>query len=193
MENQSFSTFIKWHFNLINDKFYSKSSNATRFNISKNERLIAIVVAYIIFVASWSLLFVPIKGNYVFFIMANIIFVALLFMSRFSLLYYLFIFNKYSKINRSLNDRVIVDECILYKTSNRIRQAISVKYKIIEVKGNISCLKFILKNRSSHKHNDFIVLKITSNKIRLNGEVISKKRLSDVIELEDLLKNNKCD
>ena len=190
MDNHTFLKFIKWHFNLISDRFYGRSSNATRFSISKNERLIAIVVAYIIFTASWSLLFVPINGNYVLFIIAIIIFVILLLITRFSLLYYVFVFNKYKKIDRSLNDRVIVEECIQYKTSNRIRQAISRQYKIIEVRGSIFFLKFILKNRSSNKHNDFIVLKITPSKILLNSEVICTKRLIDVNEFEGLLKSN---
>jgi len=47
-----------------------------------------------------------------------------------------------------------------------------------------------LKNRSGNKQNNFIVLKITSNKITINGKVISKKRLNDVNVFEELIKGN---
>ena len=49
MDNQSFPVFLKWYFNIVSDKFYGRASNVTRFNISKKERLIAIVVGSIIY------------------------------------------------------------------------------------------------------------------------------------------------
>jgi len=190
MDNQSFLAFVKWYFDLVSDKFYGRASNATRFNISKKERLIAIVVGYCIFIGSGMLLFVQIDGNYILFIMAILISVILLFMGRFSLLYYILIYNKCKKFNRSLNDRVIIEESIQYKTSNRIRQAISRHYKIIDLKGSLVSLRFILKNKSGNELNNIIVLKITSNKIILNNKVISEKRLNDVNEFEELIKGN---
>lgn len=190
MENKTFFNFIKWYFKFISDKFYEIPSNTSLPYITKKERLGLVIAAYLIFISSWFILFLEINGKYFLFSIPIIIFIVLLCLTRFSFTYYFILYKKSKKINRSINDKVIIEECMLYKVSKKIRNVINQYYKIIDVRGTIFSLKYYLfdrtKNNNSNSRKKYIILKIKSNKIYLNGKKISNKRLINTSELNNL-------
>ena len=190
MENKTFFNFMKWYFKFISDKFYVIPVNTSLHYITKKERLGLVVAAYLIFVASWSVLLLQTTGKIWLFLSIMIIPFVLLRLTRFSFTYYFILYKKSKKINRSINDKVIIEECMLYKTSKKIRNVINQYYKIIDVTGTIFSLKYYLfdrtKNNNSNSRKKYIILKIKSNKIYLNGKKISNKRLINTSELNNL-------
>lgn len=190
MENKTFFNFVKWYFKFIGDKFYVIPVNTSLHYITKKERLGLVVAAYLLFIASLSVLFLQMTGKVWLFLFIMIIPIVLLCLTRFSFTYYLILYKKSKKINRSINDKVIIEECMLYKVSKKIRNVINQYYKIIDVKGTIFSLKYYLfdrtKNNNSNSRKKYIILKITSNKIYLNGKKISNKRLINTSELNNL-------
>lgn len=190
MENKTFFNFMKWYFKFISDKFYVIPVNTSLHYITKKERLVLVVAAYLIFVASWSILLLQITGKVWLFFSIMIIPFVLLCLTRFSFTYYFILYKKSKKINRSINDKVIIEECMLYKASKKIRNVIHQYYKIIDVRGTIFSLKYYLfdrtKNNNSNSRKKYIILKIKSNKIYLNGKKISNKRLINTLELNNL-------
>lgn len=191
MENKTFFNFMKWYFKFISDKFYVIPVNTSLHYITKKERLGLVVAAYLIFVASWSVLLLQTTGKIWLFLSIMIIPFVLLCLTRFSFTYYFILYKKSKKINRSINDKVIIEECMLYKASKKIRNVINQYYKIIDVTGTIFSLKYYLfdrtKNNNSNSRKKYIILKIKSNKIYLNGKKISNKRLINTSELNNLL------
>lgn len=191
MENKNFFNFMKWYFKFISDKFYVIPVNTSLHYITKKERLGLVVAAYLIFVASWSVLLLQTTGKIWLFLSIMIIPFVLLCLTRFSFTYYFILYKKSKKINRSINDKVIIEECMLYKASKKIRNVINQYYKIIDVTGTIFSLKYYLfdrtKNNNSNSRKKYIILKIKSNKIYLNGKKISNKRLINTSELNNLL------
>lgn len=190
MENKTFFNFMKWYFKFISDKFYVIPVNTSLHYITKKERLGLVVAAYLIFVASWSVLLLQTTGKIWLFLSIMIIPFVLLRLTRFSFTYYFILYKKSKKINRSINDKVIIEECMLYKVSKKIRNVINQYYKIIDVTGTIFSLKYYLfdrtKNNNSNSRKKYIILKIKSNKIYLNGKKISNKRLINTSELNNL-------
>ncbi len=190
MENKTFFNFMKWYFKFISDKFYVIPVNTSLHYITKKERLGLVVAAYLIFVASWSVLLLQTTGKIWLFLSIMIIPFVLLRLTRFSFTYYFILYKKSKKINRSINDKVIIEECMLYKASKKIRNVINQYYKIIDVTGTIFSLKYYLfdrtKNNNSNSRKKYIILKIKSNKIYLNGKKISNKRLINTSELNNL-------
>lgn len=192
MNEQRFFKFVKWYFNFTSEKFYGRPSNATMFYISKKERLVAIFMAYLLFFVSWSILFLKINGIFFIFLADIIVFITLLCLTRFSISYYILLFYKIHKKNRSINDRAIVEECIFYNFSKQIRNAILKYYKIADVRGNIFYLKYFLTVKNGNRNiKKYITLKITSNKIYLNNDKISTVRLNDICDFEELIKVKK--
>ena len=193
MVNKTFFNFIVWYFKYTNDNLYKKPKSG-RY-ITKKERLGLVISAYLLFFSSWLVLFLEIKGNYLLFCIPNIIYIVLLFLTRFSLIYYMILYLKSKKINRSLNDKVIIEECILYKCSEDFRNVINQYFKIVNVRGTIFTMKYYLfyksKNVNSKSYKKYSILKLKSNKIYLNGEKISNKRLINISEFDDLLSNLK--
>ena len=191
MENKTFFNFMKWYFKFISDKFYVIPVNTSLHYITKKERLGLVVAAYLIFVASWSVLLLQTTGKIWLFLSIMIIPFVLLRLTRFSFTYYFILYKKSKKINRSINDKAIIEECMLYKASKKIRNVINQYYKIIDVTGTIFSLKYYLfdrtKNNNSNSRKKYIILKIKSNKIYLNGKKISNKRLINTSELNNLL------
>lgn len=190
MENKNFFNFMKWYFKFISDKFYVIPVNTSLHYITKKERLGLVVAAYLIFVASWSVLLLQTTGKIWLFLSIMIIPFVLLCLTRFSFTYYFILYKKSKKINRSINDKVIIEECMLYTVSKKIRNVINQYYKIIDVTGTIFSLKYYLfdrtKNNNSNSRKKYIILKIKSNKIYLNGKKISNKRLINTSELNNL-------
>ena len=79
---------------------------------------------------------------------------------------------------------------MLYKVSEKVRNVINHYYKIIDVRGTIFSLKYYLfdrtKKNNSNSRKKYIILKIKSNKIYLNGKKISNKRLINTSELNNV-------
>lgn len=190
MENKTFFNFIKWYFKFISDKFYETPSNTSLHYITKKERLGLVITAYLIFISSWFILFLEINAKYFLFSILIIIFIVLLCLTRFSFTYYFILYKKSKNINRSINDKVIIEECMLYKVSEKIRNVINQYYKIIDVRGTIFSLKYYLfdrtKKNNSNSRKKYDIIKIKSNKIYLNGKKISNKRLINTSELNNL-------
>lgn len=188
MENKTFFNFVKWYFKFTSDKFY-EIPNSGRY-ITKKERLGLVIAAYLIFISSWFIFFLEINGKYFLISIPIIIFSILLCLTRFSFTYYFILYKKFKNINRSINDKVIIEECMLYKVSKKIRNVINQYYKIIDVRGTIFSLKYYLfdrtKKNDSNSRKKYIILKIKSNKIYLNGKKISNKRLINTSELNNL-------
>ena len=186
MNNQNFFTFIKWYFNMTTKKRFPEKS--MRFSVSQKERLPEVIFAYLLFIASWGLLFWSSPLNIFYLICANFIVLLCLILTRFGFIYYAILYKRSKHINRSLNDKIILEEHLLLKLSKEVRYMLTKYYKVFDSKGNIFYIKYYLANRKKG-HKD-IVLKITSNKVCLNKTVISNQRLNHIDELEELIKNN---
>ena len=191
MKDYTFFEFVKWHFKLSTDMFFVEPDERKRGTIGKNERLPLIIIAYLVFVCSCSLLFLQINGIVWLFALIMIIPVTSSFVTRFSILYYILLYAKYKTLSRSINDKAIVSEFVLYKTEKSVWSTISKYHKIAYTTGNIFCLKYVLRDRSDKKSSKkFYILKITPRKIILNHKVISTKKILEITELDELLKNN---
>lgn len=191
MKDYTFFEFVKWHFKLSTDMFFVESYESTRGTISKRERLPLIIIAYLVFVSSWSLLFLQINGIVWLFALIMIIPPLFLCVTRFSILNYIILYSKYKTLSHSINDKAIVSEFVFYKTEKSVWSTISKYHKIVYTTGNIFCLKYVLLDRSDNKSSKkFYILKITPRKIILNHNVISTKKILDIPELDELLKNN---
>lgn len=180
---KKFLNFIKWYFKYTNDKFYYDSNVSSNFYIKRKERLPVVFISYLILIISLVLLFVPIHGFHWFSIFGIIISLGFLYLCRFSIIYYLTIYKKYIKKDKTLNNRTIVEEFIMYDLSKDVRRLISDYYRIIDVKGNIFSLKYKLIKRKD-KNKKIITLKITSKKICLGKIKIAKT----ILNIEDLRK-----
>ena len=152
MRNYTFLEFIKWYFNFTTDKFFVQPSECRRGNISKRERLPLIIIAYLVLVGSWGILFLPMSGKMWLFALVVIVPILFLYVNQFSLLYYLLLYGKYKTLNRSLNDKAIVYEFIFHKSEKSVRSTISKHYKVVYTTGNIFCLKYRLVDISRGKN-----------------------------------------
>ena len=160
---KKFINFIKWYFKYTNDKFYYDSNVSSNFHIKRKERLPVVFISYLILIISLVLLFVLIHGFHWFSIFGIIISLGFLYLSRFSIIYYFILYKKYIIKDKSLNDRIIVEEFIMNDLCKDVRRIISDYYRIIDVKGNIFSLKYKLIKRKD-KNKKIITLKISSKK-----------------------------
>ena len=82
---------------------------------------------------------------------------------------------------------------MIYKTYQKFRNVINQYYKIIRVKGTMFSLKYVLVLRETINYNKTnnkkTILKITSNKIFLNRKKISNKKITTLLELNNLLQS----
>lgn len=186
---KNFLSFTKWYFNYINDKFYYDTNVSSTFHVKRKERSTVVVISYLILISSLIILFVPIYGIHWFSIFGIIISIGFLCLCRFSIIYYFILYKKYINKDKTLNDRIIVEEFIMYDLCKDVRRLISDYYRIVDVAGNIFCLKFKLRERKN-KSAKIITLKIMPRKIYF-GKIKIAERISDISILEKILENLK--
>lgn len=187
MQNQNYFSFVKWYFNLTTKNHFPKKP--ARRSVSQKERLPMVIFAYLSFVSSPVIFFLPFKDSFL--LSATIIFISLICLSlcKFSFLYYAILYKKSKTINRSLNDKIIIQECMLYKLSQDVRYMLMKYYKIWNTKGNIFYVKYYLISRKKEEKNKNFILKIKPKKITINKTVISNKSLANLDEFKELIKN----
>lgn len=118
-------------------------------------------------------MFIHINGIYWFSIFGFIISIGFLFLCRFSIINYLYIYFKFVRKNNSFNRKIIFEECILHKMNKKLRRLISNYYKIVNSKGNALVFKIYLQERNKETNNKKEkILKIKSNKIIFDGKII---------------------
>lgn len=190
MSKENFWTFLKWYFKYTTKEFFDNSNSNTPSYVCNKERLPFIIISYFIFIASFVILFIHINGIYWFSIFGFIISIGFLFLCRFSIIYYLFIFFKFVRKNNSFNKKIIFEECILHKLNKKLRRSISNYYKIVDSKGNALVFKIYLQERNKEKNNKKDkILKIKSNKIifdgkKIFGEVFDENQLLNFLDKE---------
>ena len=173
MSKNNFWAFLKWYFKYTNKEFFDNSNSNTPSYVGNKERLPFIIISYFIFISSFVILFIHINGIYWFSIFGFIISIGFLFLCRFSIIYYLFIFFKFVRKNNSFNKKIIFEECILHKLNKKLRRSISNYYKIVDSKGNALVFKIYLQERNKETNNKKEkILKIKSNKIIFDGKII---------------------
>ena len=187
MQNQNYFSFVKWYFNFTTKRDFPKKS--MRYAVSQKERLPAVIFAYLLFVASLVILFLPFKGSLL--LSASIIFIALieLFLCEFGFLRYAILYKKSKNTNRSLNDKIIIQEGLLHKLLKDVRYSLMKYYKIWNTKGSIFSVKYYLISRKKEDKNKDFILKIKPKKITINKTVISNKSLANLDEFKELIKN----
>lgn len=194
MCKNNFWAFLKWYFKYTTKEFFDNSNSNTPSYVGNKERLPFIIISYLIFITSFVILFIHIKGIYWFSIFGFIISIGFLFLCRFSTIYYLFIFFKIVRNNNLFNKKIIFEECILHKLNKKLRRSISNYYKIVDSKGNALVFKIYLQERNKGKNNKKEkILKIKSNKIIFNGkkifgEIFDENQLVEFLDKERTIK-----
>ncbi len=184
MSKDNFLAFLKWYFKYTTKEFFDHSNSNRPSYVGNRERLPAIIISYLVFIGSFVILFIPINGIKYLSVFGIIISIGFLFLCRFSIIYYLFIFFKFVRKNNSFNKKIIFEECILYKFNSKFRRLISNYYKIVDSKGNALVLKIYLQERNKGKKNKKEkILKIKPNKIIFDG----KKIFDEIFDENQLL------
>lgn len=190
MSKDNFLAFLKWYFKYTTKEFFDHSNSNCPSYVGNRERLPAIIISYLVFIASFVILFIPINGINYLSVFGIIISIGYLFLCRFSIIYYLFIFFKFVRKNNSFNKKIIFEECILYKINSKFRRLISNYYKIVDSKGNALVLKIYLQERNKgEKNKKEKILKIKPNKIIFDGkkifdEIFDEKQLLEFLDKE---------
>ena len=197
MKENDFWGFLKYYFDYTSNKLYDNNKyNIIYRDVKRNERLFAVLVSYILLILSFSSLFfskITSNGYYWFSIIGIAIAVVILLLCRFSFIYYLLIYMRFLSSNNSINNQIIVDECIYLQPNRDVRKIILNRYKIIDVKGSIFSVKYHIINKAKNNKdfkNKYIVLKITPTKVFINGKIIFSKKMLDLSELADHISNN---
>ena len=191
MNKYNFFVFLKWYFKYTTKEFFNHSNSNRPSYVGNRERLPAIIISYLVFIGSFVIFFIPINGIYWLSIFGIIISIGFLFLCRFSIIYYLFIFFKFVRKNNSFNKKIIFEECILYKLNSKLRRLISNYYKIVDSKGNALVLKIYLQERNKGKnYKKEKILKIKANKIIFDGKKIFDE-IYDIDYLIDFFANYK--
>ncbi len=191
MKNENFACFIKWYFNFTSEKFFIKPVIGSY--ITKKERIFLIPTAYLLLISSGFIFFLD--ENYKYFLFCILIYFSFssLHSAKFSLIFYFVLYLKSKKKYDSINDRILIEEGMIYKTYQKFRNVINQYYKIIRVKGTMFSLKYVLVLRETINYNKTnnkkTILKITSNKIFLNRKKISNKKITTLLELNNLLQS----
>lgn len=192
MRIKSFLRFIKWYFRFTGEKTFTDSAPKIRSvsHVRKKERLYVIIFAYLLTIVS-VLLFLTIPyPRYLLAVALLLTAIGCLSLCQFSLIYYFILYTRYSCKDMSINDSIIVDECILLNPANNIRKIISNIFHVVDVRGNIFALKFDLsgkKKRTKLAKNDIITLTFKPNAVLLNGKKAFAGKLLDLSDLEELL------
>ncbi len=197
MIKKGFCGFIKYYFDYTNNKLYDNNkSNIIYRDIKRKERLFVVIVSYVLLIISCSSLFfseMASNGYYLFSIIGIAVSGLMLLLCRFSFTYYLLIYRRFLLSNNSINNKVIVDECIYLQPNRDVRKVILDRYKIIDVKGSVFSVKYYIidkaKNNKNFKNKHF-VLKITPTKIFINGKIIFSEKLLDLSDLADYISIN---
>ncbi len=203
---KTFLGFLKWHFVYIsnlqfpNDSFKECALNNVNTIPQRWERLPFIIISYIILLGSIVFfIFNTQFYKYIVLILGAMSSIVFLLTFRFSFIYYIVLYKKYSNKDRSLNDKIIYESGILFDTSKDIRKIINKYFKLKYIGGNIFAVKFYLakrmlkvldnKKKITILDKKYIVLKIKSNKIYFNKKLVATT-LSDISQLEDILIEN---
>lgn len=196
MSVNAFLCFVKWYFDYIGNKCFDNSPPKiqTVAKVRRKERLPIVICAYLLMIASALLIVTLPSHRYLLSFGMMIAAIGLLFLCRFSLIYYLFLYVRYHNKNTSINDDLIVYECILLDTTNEIRKMISKYFRIVEVKGNIFSLKFTLADKSKKRSNrvklspkDIVTLKFKPNAIFFDKQKIHAGKLLNLSDLDKML------
>lgn len=193
MNVKDYLHFVEWYFDYIGKLRFDNSSPMiqTVRNVRRNERLPVIIIAYMIIMAS-ILLAILRSESFLLSIAMVIVAMGMLTLCRFSFIYYFFLYVRYYNRNTSINDGIITYECILLDPTNEIRKMIARYFRIVDEKGNIFALKFLLsdkrkRNKRKLSKKDIFVLKIKPNAILLDNKELHAGKLHEMSDLEKLL------
>lgn len=196
MNAKGFLRFVKWYFDYIGQKCFDNSAPMiqTVIKLRRRERFPFVIISYLLIIASlWLIVIFPLHG-YLLPFSLMIVAIGLLFLCRFSLIYYFFLYVRYNNKNASINDDLIVYECILLDSTNEIRKIISNYFRVVEARGNIFTLKFDLADKTKKRSNrvklsskDIVTLKFKPNAIFLDKKKIHAGKLINLSDLEEIL------
>lgn len=193
MNVKDFFRFVMWYFDYIGQKCFDNSAPMiqTVIKVRQNERLPFVVIAYLLMMVSL-LLAILHPARFLLSIAIMIVAIGLLSLCRFSLIYYFFLYVRYCNENTSINDRLIVYECILLDPTNEIRKMIASHFRIVDVRGNIFALKFLLsdkrkRNKRKLSKNDMFIIEFKPNAVLLDKKEVYVGKLHDLVDLEKLM------
>ncbi len=162
--------------------------------ILRKDRLPLVVFAYLCVIAFFPLaLFVLPPWQACFGAVAVLIFVlTILCECHFSFLYYLVLYARYIHREESVNDRAVAEFVILRKLPRDINTMIQKYYSIRYVKNKRFTVNYYLvekkKKLKGVSQKEFLVLKITSDKVFFNKKEIFSEKITDLTVLEDFLR-----
>ena len=193
MNVKDYLHFVEWYFDYIGNVCFDNSSPMiqTVIKVRRNERLPVIIIAYMTIMAS-ILLAILRSASFLLSIAMMIVAMGVLLLCRFSFIYYFFLYVRYHNKNTSINDGIITYECILLDPTNEIRKMIARHFRIVDVRGNVFSLNFLLSDkikRSKRKisRKDIFVLTFKTNAILLDKKKLHTGKLHDLSDLERLL------
>lgn len=194
MRMNDFWSFVKWYFDYIGEKCFDDSPPVihTVIKVTKKERLSIIIIAYLLMLISLLLLLT--SPSYLLSIAMMIATISLLYSCQFSVIYYFLIYVRYKNRDISINDRIIVDECILFDPTSDIRKIISRYFRIVDVRGSIWTLTFLLARKTQKLNKriklspkDIVTLKFRPNAILFDNRKIYTGKLFDSSDLAHIL------
>lgn len=182
--------FVKWYFKLSTNKLFPRTGS--RYLLGQKERLPLVVLGYVLLLINIVVaLFHVDQGFWKYLFIGILELSSLLFVCRFSFIYYFFLYSRFVHRVDSVNDRILVDEIVLLEPSEDVRRMISKNYRIIEVRGSIYAVKYYIVEKTKRykklSNRDLIILKITPKKILLNKKEVFSHKITDMSALEDCL------
>lgn len=178
--------------------YYSKSSRENFIEKSydgtptRRERLPLIIFAYLQLIASIVLIFIPLIEKYILFFVF-IFSLYILYFTKFSIVYYIYLYIIYKRKNKSINDIIITSVFFDGNKNIGLKNIISQFYKIKMHDSKSYKLVYYLKKRDKENNilvkEKYIKLKIYRKKIKLNNQTILSRPLSCFEELKEALQN----
>ena len=196
MSIKGFLCFVKWYFDYIGQKRFDNSAPKiqTVIEAKRNERLLFVIISYFLIMAALLLMLMIPPHGYLLSFGLLIAAIGLLSLCRFGLIYYFFLYVRYHHKNTSINDDLIVYECILLDSTNEIRKLICKYFRVVEVKGNIFTLKFYLADKAKKRSDrvklsrkDIVTLKIKPNAVIFDKQKIHTGKLLNLSDFEKML------
>ena len=199
MNIRDYFKFVRWYFNYIGDIYFDNDPphSITSRKLMRKERLPYAVFSYVLLLLSLvSFLFFSFSELYYGYFLSIAIMIGAisgLIIVRFSFIYYLILYVKLSSKDRSVNDKVIAEHCILLNYPTDITKMISKYCHIYGARGNAFSLKLDLgaKSRKNRKKFNTKVLRITPNKIYLDKKEVFSSKLYNMSALEKFFQSEK--
>lgn len=191
MALRDYLKFVNWYFKYSTSKFFSKSGS--RYQLSQRERLPLLLLGFaLLLINVVAALFHIGQGGYMYLIFGILELYSVLYICRFSFLIYCVLYARYIRREDTVNDRIIVEYTILGEYPKDLSRMIEKYYSIRCVENKRFTVYYYLVEKRNKRKNvskkEFLVLRITPNKVFFNQQEVFSEKITDMSMLEDFLR-----